>query len=87
MLTLERKKGEEIVIGDDIVITVKECGSDSVKLAISAPRSIPVFRRELLEAARENRKAAASGGSGADSLAALLTADRENNNNTEDNKK
>ncbi|HJD48444.1 MAG TPA: carbon storage regulator [Candidatus Mediterraneibacter norfolkensis] len=76
MLTLERKKGEEIVIGDDIVITVKEVGSDSVKLTISAPRNIPVFRRELLEAAKENRKAASGSEKDADSLAALLTSDR-----------
>lgn len=76
MLTLERKKGEEIVIGDDIVITVKEVGSDSVKLTISAPRNIPVFRRELLEAASENRKAASGNEKDAGSLAALVTSDK-----------
>ncbi|MBC5689375.1 carbon storage regulator [Mediterraneibacter sp. NSJ-55] len=59
MLILGRKKGEEIVINDNIIITVKEVGADSVKLAIEAPRDVPVLRKELIEAARENKEAAA----------------------------
>ena len=54
MLTLTRKKGEEIVIGEDIVITVREIGSDSVKISVSAPRDVPVFRRELKMAVEES---------------------------------
>lgn len=59
MLILGRKKGEEIVIDDRITITVKEVGTDSVKLAIEAPRDVPVLRKELIQAARENKNAAA----------------------------
>ena len=59
MLILGRKKGEEIVINDNIIITVKEVGADSVKLAIEAPRDVPVLRKELIEAAWENKEAAA----------------------------
>ena len=71
MLSLTRKKGEEIVIGDNIVIAVREIGSDSVKISVSAPRNVPVFRRELKMAAQENREAAAAGADAA-GIAALL---------------
>lgn len=60
MLILGRKKGEAIVIGDKVRITVQEIGSDGVKLAIDAPRDIRVLRSELQEAELENRQAAAS---------------------------
>lgn len=74
MLTLARKKGEEIVIGEDIVITVKELSADSVKLSVKAPRDVPVFRRELLQAVQENREAAVSDEDSAAGLAALLSS-------------
>lgn len=60
MLILGRKKGEAIVIGDQIRITVQEIVADGVKLAIDAPRDIRVLRSELEEAELENRQAAAS---------------------------
>ena len=85
MLTLGRKKGEEIVIGDDIVITVREIGSDSVKLTVKAPRDIPVFRRELLQAAEENREAAVAGEVRADGLAALLAEKKKTEENERKN--
>ncbi|HIZ81249.1 MAG TPA: carbon storage regulator [Candidatus Mediterraneibacter pullistercoris] len=74
MLILGRKKGQEIVIGEDIVITVSEISADSVKLAVRAPRDVPVFRRELLQAAQENRDAASSDAAALDAaeLAALI---------------
>jgi carbon storage regulator len=48
MLVLSRKRGQQIVIGDNITITVVEVINDKVRIGISAPRSLPVFRRELL---------------------------------------
>lgn len=54
MLVLSRKKDEQIVIGNDIVITVVSIRGDKVRLGIDAPTSIPVHRREIAEAiARE----------------------------------
>ncbi len=47
MLVLTRKINQEIVIGDDIRITVVAVGSDHVKIGITAPRSIPVHRSEI----------------------------------------
>lgn len=58
MLILQRKKGESLSINENITLTVVDAGTDWVKLAIDAPKEIPVLRSELLEAAKENRKAA-----------------------------
>lgn len=59
MLVLQRRKGESLQLGNDIKITIVETGTDTVKLAIDAPRDIKILRSELLEAIAENKKAAA----------------------------
>lgn len=59
MLILQRKKGESIQIGDDIIISISEVSGDRVKLAIDAPLSVAVLRSELVEAADCNAEAAA----------------------------
>lgn len=48
MLVLTRKKGERIMIGNDIIITVVELQPGKVRLGIEAPRSMAVYREELL---------------------------------------
>lgn len=58
MLILQRKKGQSLSINDNITLTVVDIGADWVKLAIDAPKEIPVLRSELKEAALENKKAA-----------------------------
>ncbi len=58
MLILQRKKGESLSINDNITLTVIDTGTDWVKLAIDAPKEIPVLRAELKEAAVENQRAA-----------------------------
>lgn len=57
MLILQRKKGESLTINDNITLTVIDSGADWVKLAIDAPKEIPILRSELKEAADENKKA------------------------------
>ncbi len=49
MLVLTRKRGQSIVVGDDIEITILEIDRDHVKVGISAPKSVKVYRRELYE--------------------------------------
>lgn len=61
MLVLTRRKGESIVldVGDGIEITVIEAGNGSVRLGIDAPRSVEVWRKEILLQVRDSNKAAA----------------------------
>lgn len=49
MLILSRKKNEQIVISDDITITVLDVEGEKVKIGIDAPKDIKVFRKELIE--------------------------------------
>lgn len=58
MLILQRKKGQTILIGDDIRITVLDNTNEQIKLAIEAPKSVPILREELLLAANANKEAA-----------------------------
>jgi len=49
MLILTRKMSEQILIGDDVVVTVVQVKGNRVKLGIDAPRSTNVARPELIE--------------------------------------
>ncbi len=53
MLILRRRLNESIIIGDSIEIKVTEISSDSVKLGITAPKNIPVYREELYRKIKE----------------------------------
>jgi len=58
MLVLSRKPNESIIIGDGIEVKIVEVKGDYVKLGITAPKSIPVHRKEIYEAIqRENIEA------------------------------
>ncbi len=48
MLTLGRKPGEYVVIGDDIIVKVIKC-NDGLRLAIDAPKDVSIIRGELYE--------------------------------------
>ena len=47
MLVLTRKLRQSIMVGDDVEISVLAVTGDKVRLGISAPRTIPVFRKEI----------------------------------------
>ena len=47
MLALARKVNESIVINDDVEVTVLEIKGDQVKIGINAPKSVPIYRKEL----------------------------------------
>lgn len=58
MLTLTRKIGESIRIGDEISIVIKEVKGRQVRIGIIAPRDVYVCREELyLKIQRANREA------------------------------
>ena len=56
MLVLSRKRNEQIVIAENIVITIVEIRGDKVRLGIEAPVEIPVHRKEVYEAIRQKRE-------------------------------
>ncbi len=59
MLALARKINESIIVNDNVEITVLEVKGDQVKLGIAAPKSIPIYRKEIYTQIQEaNAKAA-----------------------------
>ncbi|MBE5949399.1 MAG: carbon storage regulator CsrA [Lachnospiraceae bacterium] len=67
MLALSRKKEEAIVINNDIEVVVLEIKGDQVKLGISAPKSVPIYRKEVYLQIQESNKESVS----ADGIEAL----------------
>lgn len=58
MLVITRRKGESLLIGEDIEITVIKLDDGTVKLAIKAPKEVTILRKELYkEVEDENKKA------------------------------
>ena len=59
MLVLTRRIGETIRIGDDVSISILDVQNGQVRVAIDAPREIPVHREEVYQVVQaENRQAA-----------------------------
>jgi carbon storage regulator (csrA) len=58
MLVITRKKGESILLNDDIEIEVVKIDNGNVKIAIKAPKSVRILRKELyVEVGNENKEA------------------------------
>ena len=61
MLALSRKKNEALVINNNIEITILDIKGDQVKIGISAPKQIPIYRKEVyLQIQKENEEAMSS---------------------------
>ena len=71
MLALSRKKNEAIVINNNVEITILEIKGEQVKIGISAPKEVPVYRKEVYLQIQEANKAANDIG-GLDALKGLL---------------
>ncbi len=56
MLALTRKKGESIVINNNIEISVLEIRGDQIKIGISAPKDVPIYRKEVYLQIQEETK-------------------------------
>ncbi len=75
MLVLTRKSNQSIMIGDDIEVSVLSIMGEKVRIGIQAPRTIPVFRKEVyLEIQQE--KASGSRAEVEEALENLSTEDR-----------
>ena len=58
MLALTRKKGEALVINNNIEITILEIRGDQIKIGIQAPKEVPIYRKEVyLQIQKENEAA------------------------------
>lgn len=55
MLVLARMRDESIVIGPDVTVTVLEIRGDKVRLGITAPKDVPVHRKEVADAIEDQR--------------------------------
>ncbi len=74
MLVLTRKRGERILIGDEIVITILDIKGDAIRIGVDAPSGVRIQRHEVIAAIAEANKAAAEADASAgDTLAAMLT--------------
>lgn len=58
MLIITRKKGESLMIGDDIEITINKIDDNSIKIGIKAPKDITILRKELYEQVENENKEA-----------------------------
>ena len=71
MLALSRKRDESLVIDNNIEVTILDIRGDQVKIGISAPKEIPIYRKEVYLQIQEANKQAMEV-DGADALKKIL---------------
>ena len=67
MLALSRKKNEAIIVNNNIEITILEVKGDQVKIGVTAPKEVPIYRKEGYVQIQEANQDSVS----ADGMAAL----------------
>lgn len=72
MLALARKVNETIVINNNIEVTILEVKGDQVKIGINAPKSVPIYRKEIFLQIQEANKEAAENVTSPDILSKLF---------------
>jgi carbon storage regulator len=77
MLVLTRKSNQSIMIGDDIEVSVLSVMGEKVRIGISAPRDIPVFRKEVYLEIQQDRAAAAAGNADVDAALTNLSSPKQ----------
>ena len=68
MLALTRKKGEALMVNNNVEITILEVRGDQVKIGINAPKSVPIYRKEIYVQIQEANKEAVAGGASLEAL-------------------
>jgi carbon storage regulator len=61
MLVLTRKANQSIMIGDDVEVSVLAVSRDKIRLGITAPREVPVFRKEVYLSIKQEQVGADEG--------------------------
>jgi carbon storage regulator len=78
MLVLSRKKGQSIMIGHDIEISIIDVQGEQIRLGINAPRDVTIHRKEVFEEIIQENKHAASTPVGADVIRSIKIIKKEN---------
>jgi len=60
LLILTRKKGQSIMINDNIEIIISAIDGDQIKIGINAPKHVKIYRKEVVDAIQESNKEAMS---------------------------
>ena len=60
MLALSRKKGEALVVNNNVEITILDIKGDQVKVGIKAPKEVPVYRKEVYLQIQESNQSAST---------------------------
>lgn len=72
MLALARKVNESIIIDNNIEVTLLEIKGDQVKIGINAPKSVPIYRKEIFCQIQEANKESAVDAQSADMVKKLF---------------
>lgn len=72
MLILSRKKGQSIMINQDIEIFVSAIEGDQVKIGVNAPPKVKIYRKELIEAIEKSNREAIAFASNLDMLRKMM---------------
>lgn len=59
---IDKKKGESLVVNNNIEITILEIRGDQIKIGISAPKDVPIYRKEVFFRFRKKTKSGSAGG-------------------------
>ena len=70
MLALSRKQGESIIIDNEIEVTILEIKGDQIKIGVNAPKTVPIYRKEIYQQIQNSNKEAVDN-SGNTSVAAM----------------
>ena len=62
MLALSRKKGESLVLSNNIEVTVLEIKGEQVKMGSTAPKDVPIYRKEVYKKTQAANEAAVDTG-------------------------
>lgn len=80
MLVLSRKKGQSIMIGHDIEISIVDVQGEQIRLGINAPRDVAIHRKEVFEEIIQENKQAASTPISPDAIRSLKIEKKESEN-------
>ncbi len=61
MLVLTRKKGQSLMIGHDIELSIIDIQGDQVRIGINAPKSVTIHRKEIFEEIKKENITAVAG--------------------------